>query len=79
MLPLDPDSNNILGKGILPPEQESALRARGIIFAEWCSGERVPPFLIISSKPIGPAIANIAQKFRDGITGMAVHRMPVQG
>lgn len=76
MSPLDPDPNNILGKGILPPEREALLLARGIIFAEWCAGERVAPFLITSSRPIGPAIANVAQRLRDGITGMAAYRIP---
>lgn len=59
---LDPDPDNILGKGLLDPEREAALLADGCVFAMWCVVEEaklnMPPFLIRSKRPIAEAITD---------------------
>lgn len=61
---LDPDPDNILGKGILDAEREAALRADGYVFAMWVTpassrtGANLPPFLVRSKRPIAEAITD---------------------
>lgn len=57
---LDPDPDNILGKGILDPEREAALLADGYIFAMFVqpSDARRPPFLLRCKRLIADAAAD---------------------
>lgn len=36
---LDPNPENILGKGILPPEKEAKIIARGCVFAKFVTAQ----------------------------------------
>ena len=50
---LDPHPLNILGKGILPPDQEAAMIAAGFVFATYLTpaGRKAKPFLLTSRRP----------------------------
>ena len=50
---LDPHPLNILGKGILPPDQEAAMIAADFVFATYLTpaGRNAKPFLLTSRRP----------------------------
>ena len=62
---LDPNPDNILGKGILPPEEEEWLLSRGIVYAEWFCPPDIPPFLVTTHKPFDLAIAQMFEALDD--------------
>lgn len=50
---LDPHPANILGQGILDPETEATMLARGFVFATYLTpkGRKAKPFLLTSRRP----------------------------
>lgn len=60
-LDLDPDPDNILGRGILPPDEEARLLAEGVVFAMFgpVRSPKVRPCLYCSYRPIAVAATAI--------------------
>lgn len=65
---IDPNPNNLLGKGILPPDEEAKLLAEGCIYAEYFypkSGR--PPIIVASKRPYIEAVNELFRSARQPV------------